>query len=117
MTENTTRSFALVTAIVLALAAAGCTGESGAADIDPSQLTTAEFEVDGMTCSGCAIAAERAVKKLDGVALAEAGYDGSTKEGRCTVQFDPAAVSVEEIAAAIEDVGFRPTLTSTSEGG
>lgn len=82
-----------------------------------ARLATAEFGVDGMTCGGCALATEMSVRKLDGVASADAEYDAETGEGRCTVEYDPAAVSPEAIAEAIRKAGFRPTLRGTTEGG
>lgn len=93
------------------------TGETGTADASPAHLATAQFNVDGMTCGGCTLATEMSVKKLDGVKAADASYDESTGEGRCTVEYDPSAVDTEQIAAAIEEAGFTPTLKSTDESG
>ncbi len=85
---------------------------AGAADPDagPARLATAEFDVEGMTCGGCALATEMAVEELDGVASADAEYDEATGEGRCTVEYDPSEVGADRIAAAIEEAGFRPRL-------
>lgn len=83
--------------------------QPGAGEAAP-ELATARFRVDGMTCGGCALATEISVKKLDGVASADASYDEESGEGRCEVEYDPAAVSTEEIAGAIRKAGFEPTL-------
>ena len=67
-----------------------------------------------MTCGGCALATELAVKDLDGVKSADAAYDEDTGEGRCTVEYDPETVSTERIAGAIRSAGFEPSLRSES---
>lgn len=92
------------------------TEKAGAADASSARLATAEFDVDGMTCGGCAIATEMAVKKLDGVESADAEYDEEADEGRCTVEYDPSAVDTDRIAAAIEEAGFTPSLVHTRSG-
>lgn len=126
----TTKSLTVATAVAVGLAGAACSGETGGsdtADVERSEaavdrssaarLATAEFRVDGMTCGGCALATEMAVKKLAGVRSADAEYDEATGEGRCTVAYDPEAVTVERIAGAIEKAGFTPTLERTNESG
>lgn len=139
MTVPTTRSLlAAVAALALALTGAACSGDAGeseastdarqaqtttrtatteGADATPARLATAEFAVDGMTCGGCALATEMSVKKLEGVRSADAEYDEEADEGRCTVEYDPSAVGTDQIAAAIEEAGFTPTLKSTDESG
>lgn len=96
-----------------------CGGEAppGATGRDPevpeapaARLATVEFDVEGMTCAGCAIATEISVRKLAGVASVDASYDDGTGAGRCVVQHDPAVVSTDEIVEAIRDAGFEPTL-------
>ncbi len=135
----TTKTFlAAAAGLALALTGAACSGGTRGADdaaadgreaaptarAEPAQgadtsqarLATAAFDVEGMTCGGCALATEMAVKKLDGVASADAEYDEATREGRCTVEYDPDRVTTDRIAAAIEAAGFTPTLTSGSSG-
>ncbi|MFQ5890468.1 MAG: heavy-metal-associated domain-containing protein [Gemmatimonadota bacterium] len=80
------------------------------------QFVTAEFEVDGMSCGGCALATELALKKLDGVASAVAEYDDETGEGRCTVEYDPALVSPNRLITTINDVGFVATPLTGTQG-
>lgn len=84
---------------------------------DAARLATAEFDVKGMTCGGCALAAEAALKRLDGVASADARYDDDTGEGRCTVEYDPTRVEPERMIAAIRKLGFEPTLLEAGRGG
>jgi copper chaperone CopZ len=109
-------------AVLVGLAAVGAvTGACGTGDAEVTDradrdepaaapLITAEFDVEGMTCGGCALATEAALRKLDGVAAADAEYDARTKEGRCTVEYDPARVNSEQMLAAIRDLGYEPTL-------
>ncbi len=132
-----TRTFLAATAALgLGLAGLACSGEENAAasadapearasagaerleaaDAPPARLATAKFDVDGMTCGGCALATEMAVKKLEGVESADADYDEAADQGRCTVQYDPSAVDTDRIAAAIRDVGFAPRLRETGSG-
>ncbi len=116
-----------ILAVPFVLAACGGGADGVAESADPGAeastsgssdaLATATFDVDGMTCGGCAVATEMSVKKLDGVASADAEYDEATGEGRCTVEYDPSAVDTDAIAAAIEEAGFTPSLTSTDGGG
>lgn len=87
-------------------------GESPAA----ARLATAEFDVEGMTCGGCALATEAALKKLDGVARADADYDERTGEGRCTVKYDRARVGPDRMIAAIRELGYEPTLLDAKSG-
>lgn len=82
----------------------------------PGQLAVAEFAVEGMTCGGCAIATEMAVKELDGVISADAEYDEATGSGRCTVEYDPRRVDPGRIMAAIRKAGFDPRLREGSTG-
>lgn len=89
---------------------AAMTEDSPAGEEPAAELATARFRVDGMTCGGCALATEMAVGKLDGVEDVEASYDDETEEGRCTVEYDASRVTTEEIAGAIREAGFEPTL-------
>ncbi len=82
----------------------------------PAQFAVAEFEVGGMTCGGCALATEFALKKLDGVVAADASFDEATGEGRCTVKYDPGLVSPEQMVIAITDVGFTATPREPAAG-
>ncbi len=129
-----TRLSTAVAALVLVLTGTACSGDTGrdeasagteesqatrtatteGADAAPARLATAEFRVDGMTCGGCALATEMSVEKREGVASADAEYDEEADEGRCTVEYDPSAVGTDEIAAAIEEAGFTPTLASAA---
>lgn len=117
MTRRPTRLLAGVLTLILVVAACSADGgreaDRGAA---PKELAVAEFAVDGMTCGGCALATEVAVRKLDGVTSAEASYDAESGEGRCTVEYDPATVTPDRIADAIRGAGFQPRLQPDGSG-
>lgn len=102
--------------LALGLLVAACSAESaGTASRNASpERAVAGFAVEGMTCGGCALATEMAVRKLDGVASVDASYDEATGEGSCTVEYDPSAVAPDHIAEAIRGAGFEPRLR---EGG
>lgn len=113
------RTHLLVGMLTLTLAFAACSAEAGhEADRGASSgdLAVAEFAVDGMTCGGCALATEVAVRKLDGVTSADASYDEESGAGRCTVEYDPATVTPERIAEAIRGAGFQPRLQNGTQG-
>jgi len=80
--------------------AAGTTKVSRAAE---TATVTTTFAVKGMMCTGCEAAIKGSVKKVPGVAKAEASY----KKGEATVAYDPKKVSKEEIEKAIEKAGYQ----------
>ena len=63
---------------------------------------TAHLNVTGMSCANCSASIEDALADLDGVSSANANY--ATDEG--SVEYDPDAVSLGEIYAAIESAGY-----------
>ncbi len=68
-----------------------------------SNLSTFEYRVTGMTCTGCESHVNTAVKKLAGVESVAASY----KEEKAVVKFDPAKTSKEEIEKAISSTGYK----------
>jgi P-type Cu+ transporter len=65
------------------------------------------LELDGMTCASCAARIERKLNKLDGV---EATVNYATEEA--SVSFDPSAVSVDDLIATVEAVGYHAAVPS-----
>ena len=63
------------------------------------------LEIGGMTCASCAARVERKLNKLEGV---EATVNYATEEAAVT--FDPAAVDVDTLMAAVETVGYSAAL-------
>lgn len=78
----------------------------------PAEATkVATIRVEGMTCGGCAIGVRTALKRLDGVAKAEASYEHE----RAVVTFDPAKVNTERMLEAIREFGYTATLVSVED--
>ena len=75
-----------------------------------SELNLAASEVilpiTGMTCANCAATIERTLNKVRGVAEATVNY----ASGRAAVEFDPDSVTISELAAAIERIGYGVVL-------
>ena len=59
-----------------------------------------------MTCAGCAVGMKATLEREAGVKLAEVDYDTETAR----VRFEPSKTSVEELVAAISELGFSATV-------
>jgi copper ion binding protein len=73
------------------------------------------LKVGGMTCGGCAVALESALKALPGVRSATADYE----KGEAQVEYDPARVRLEKLVEAVKEAGFTveaATATIPIEG-
>ncbi|NPV88412.1 heavy metal translocating P-type ATPase [Coprothermobacteraceae bacterium] len=70
---------------------------------------TAQLEVtllvEGMTCSACAAAVEKAVSRLDGVTEATVNL----VTNKATIRFDPNRTNLRAIKRAIEQAGYKPS--------
>ena len=64
------------------------------------------FRIDGMHCAACAMGAEKAIKKLDGVE--EASVNIATE--KAFVKYDTDKVGIEEFANAVKAKGFTPII-------
>lgn len=64
-----------------------------------------EIGVEGMTCSSCCAAVERAVKKLSGVMSVSVNL----ATNRTSVEYDPLKVKLSQIKEAIAKAGYTPT--------
>ncbi len=79
----------------------------------PAGLARAEFDVQGMDCGGCVIGTRVALKKLEGVQQADAGYDSATGKGTAWALYNPGKVTPERLMAAIRELGYTPTQVPT----
>ncbi len=61
-----------------------------------------KFRIEGMTCSACSAAVERATGKLEGVAKSEVNL--ATE--KLTVEYDENLMGNEEIYEAVEKAGY-----------
>ncbi|WP_418283833.1 heavy metal translocating P-type ATPase [Halorubrum sp. DTA46] len=71
---------------------------------------TAHLDITGMSCANCSASIEDALADLDGVASANANY--ATDEG--SVEYDPDAVSLGELFAAIDAAGYGVVTETAS---
>ena len=92
-------------------AAADATSRGATAQARDSATRDATLPITGMTCANCAITVERTLKKTGGVSDASVNFASE----RATVRFDPASVSVEELARAVERAGYGVVLTDEGE--
>lgn len=73
--------------------------------INQSDIQTADFEITGMTCTGCEEHVKHAVNELEGIVEISAKYS----EGKATVKFDASKVSLEQVKSAIDSTGYKVT--------
>ncbi|MFC4766999.1 copper chaperone CopZ [Effusibacillus consociatus] len=64
--------------------------------------TTKTLDVQGMSCSHCVNAIEKALNELQGVDSVDVDLNGN----KVTVSFDEATVGLDKIKEAIEDAGY-----------
>ncbi len=65
-------------------------------------MATEKFKITGMSCAACASHIEKAVNALPGMEKAEVNLLGNSM----TARFDPAALSPQDIAAAVDKAGY-----------
>lgn len=87
---------------------AGCGPKAG----DPSGTSTAaggrEFNIQGMSCEGCAESITACLKKIPGVESAKV----SLADKKAVVVADPAQVPAEKIVAAVKEAGYEATAAT-----
>ncbi|MER1990287.1 MAG: copper ion binding protein, partial [Solibacillus isronensis] len=62
----------------------------------------ADFTIDGMTCAACSARIEKVLGKMDGIASANVNLALE----KATIEFNPSQVSVSDIIARIEKIGY-----------
>ena len=75
-------------------------------DVALGRGETAYFSLDGMWCSGCALAAERALGKRPGVFSVDVSY--AAERGR--LQYDPSSADPAEILHVLGRMGYEARL-------
>ena len=68
-------------------------------------MATLTMDIGGMSCGRCVSHVKQALTTLDGVEVRD------VRIGSAVIDYDPAAVSTERIAAVLDDQGY--TLTGT----
>ncbi len=59
-----------------------------------------------MTCGGCAAAIQTTLAGKPGVATAEVNFEAKTAR----VRYDPSRISIEQLTAAIGELGYAAAL-------
>ena len=72
-----------------------------------STINLAEFEIEGMTCSGCEEHLKHAANQLPGVLKASASFE----EGTAQVTYDASMLNIETLTDAINETG-HPIISS-----
>ncbi|MBA2437774.1 MAG: heavy-metal-associated domain-containing protein, partial [Acidimicrobiia bacterium] len=68
-------------------------------------LEHVELPIEGMTCASCARRIEKRLNKVDGVT---ASVNYATEQA--VVDFDPAVIDTEGLAAVVAETGYRAVL-------
>ncbi len=73
--------------------------------VNQSDIQTADFEIEGMTCAACEEHVKHGVHELNGIVEVTANYE----KGSATVKFDTSKVSLQEVKKAIDDTDYKVT--------
>ena len=65
-------------------------------------METIQLNITGMTCGHCQSAVQNALRRQAGVRAATVDLEGGTAR----VEYDPAAVSPDQLAAAVAEEGY-----------
>jgi len=80
-------------------------------DVVPAPRTkTVTFNIEGMTCGGCVLGVRKVLTRLPGVSKADVTYE----ESRAVVTYDPAAVTLAQMTAAIKTLGYKATVVAST---
>ena len=66
-----------------------------------------DLPITGMTCAACAGRIEKSLNKVEGVRKATVNLATS----RATIEYDPAATGIKQLASTVKDVGYGTTGT------
>jgi Cu+-exporting ATPase len=75
-------------------------------------IETVSFPVEGMTCASCVNRITRFLGKVDGVDSANVNLASES----ATVRFDPARVTVSDLAAAVDAAGYVAKVEQAASG-
>ena len=74
---------------------------------------TEKLYIGGMTCTNCQSIIEKNLRKLPGVQSIQVSY----AEGTASITYDPAVVSTNDIASALDRLGYRLLEHGTKASG
>lgn len=67
--------------------------------------------VEGMTCASCVARVEKTVTKINGIS----NVNVNLATEKVTFDYDPAMVNLDEVAAKVEDIGYKLDLSKLKE--
>ena len=67
--------------------------------------------VEGMTCASCVARVEKTVTKINGIS----NVNVNLATEKVTFDYDPAMVKLDEVAAKVEDIGYKLDLSKLKE--
>lgn len=70
------------------------------------QVDKANFKIDGMTCSSCAMIIQKKLNSLDGIV--NANINIATEKGQ--VEYDRTKIDIQAILKGVEDAGYKGML-------
>ncbi|MBW8051496.1 MAG: mercuric transport protein MerTP [Cytophagales bacterium] len=73
--------------------------------VESNNILQANFEISGMTCTGCEEHVKHAMAQLPGYIEATADYEKS----KATVKFDKSKTDIDKVIAAINETGYKIT--------
>ena len=76
--------------------------------VNASNIKTVEFDIVGMTCSGCAEMVNFEVNKLEGIINSNASYENSS----AIIEFDTSKTTENEIKKTINSTGYKVPKTN-----
>jgi copper ion binding protein len=79
--------------------------ETNTTEVNQVDLDTAEFQISGMTCTGCEEHVTHAVSELEGIQSVQSSYE----KGRALVRYDKTKTDKEQITEAINATGYEVT--------
>jgi copper chaperone CopZ len=82
----------------------------GSSAVPATKTKTVIFKIQGMTCGGCVFGVRKVLTRLPGVSKADVTYEDS----RAVVTYDPTAVTVEQMTAAIQTLGYKATVVDST---
>ncbi|MEB8329028.1 mercuric transport protein MerTP [Flavobacteriaceae bacterium KMM 6897] len=71
--------------------------------VTESNIDNVEYQIKGMTCSGCEVHIESEVNKLDGIIKVKANHE----KGNTVVTYDKTKVTNQEIEDAVGKTGYK----------
>jgi copper chaperone len=69
-------------------------------------METIRLEVTGMSCGHCQSAVQNALRRQRGVRAATVDLEGGTAQ----VEYDPSAITPEQLTAAVAEEGYTATV-------